>query len=177
MAALQIHRAQVALAAALFATGGAAIKWTTLSGLQVAGLRSGLAAAALALFVPAWRRHWTRASLVVGAAYAVTMILFVVANKLTTAANAIFLQATAPLYVMLLAPRLLGESPARGDRISALLLALGMALFFLGHDLALLREVVAVRPKPRPPRNSPRISSMFEDPAPKNGSPPVLHVK
>ena len=45
----------------------------------------------------------------VGAAFAATLVVFVVANKLTTAANAIFLQSTAPLYILLLAPRLLGE--------------------------------------------------------------------
>lgn len=47
--------------------------------------------------------------------YAATMILFVTATRLTTAANAILLQSTAPLYLILLAPWLLGERPVRGE--------------------------------------------------------------
>ena len=93
----------VVLAALLFATGGAAIKLSLLSNWQIAGLRSGIAATVLVALVPAWRGFDIRA-LLVGVVFAVTMILFVTANTLTTATNAIFLQTTAPLYVLLLGP-------------------------------------------------------------------------
>jgi len=121
-------------AALLFSTGGAAIKATTLSAWQVAGFRSGIAAAALLLFLPAWRRGWSARTFLVGAAYAATLILFVTANKLTTAANAIFLQSTAPLYVLLLAPRFLREPLRRGDPLLAALLVLGLVTFFVRVD-------------------------------------------
>ena len=57
-------------------------------------------AGALLLLAPAARRNWSWRSLLVGVAYAATMVLYVSANKLTTAANTIFLQATAPLYLL-----------------------------------------------------------------------------
>ena len=88
-------------AAVLFSTGGAAIKWTTLTAWQVAGLRSLIAAIALLILLPDARRHWSRRNWLVGVVYAMTLVLFVTANKLTTAANAIFLQAAAPLYILL----------------------------------------------------------------------------
>ncbi len=124
-------------AALLFSTGGAAIKATAFSAWQVASFRSGIAAIALLLLMPAWRRGWSRRTLLVGLFYATTLILYVSANKLTTAANSIFLQATAPLYVLLLAPRLLGEPLRRGDPMLAALLVLGMILFFVQVDPAL----------------------------------------
>ena len=98
----------VVAAAMLFSTGGAAIKIVALSGLQVASIRSGIAAMALAL----WLRGRLRLSpsvFGVAAVYAATLVLFVTSTKLTTAASAIFLQSLAPLYIAALAPLLLGE--------------------------------------------------------------------
>jgi len=119
-------------AALLFSTGGAAIKLCGLSGWQIAGLRSGIAAAAMALFIPgAWKPKSLR-PLLVGAAYAVTLLLFVLANKLTTAANTIFLQSTAPIYVVLLSPWLLKERLRKSDLLLLGVMAAGMALFFIG---------------------------------------------
>ena len=83
-------------AAVLFSTGGAAIKAITLTPWQIASFRSGIAALSLAVFIPDGRRHWRWALFPVGAAYAATLVLFVMATKLTTSANAIFLQSTAP---------------------------------------------------------------------------------
>ena len=123
-------------AAALFSTGGAAIKATDLSGLQVACLRSGIAAAALLAMLPAARRRWTGRTLLVGVAFAVTLILFVQANKLTTAANTIFLQSTSPVYVVLLGPLLLKERVRRGDLAFLAVLGVGMSLFFVSSEAA-----------------------------------------
>src|SRR6187551_39362 len=97
-----MHRLWVFAAALLFSTGGAAIKGNTLTSWQVASFRSLIAAVALALLIPSARREWTRRHLLVGLVYAVALILFVAATKLTTAANAIFLQATAPAYLIVL---------------------------------------------------------------------------
>lgn len=125
-------RLQLLAAALLFSTGGAAIKATTLSSWQVAGFRSAVAAAAIYLLVPAARRGWTWHVLPVGAAYATTLVLFVTANKLTTSANAIFLQSTAPLYMLLFGPLLLREPVRRRDVVLMVPVALGLALFFVG---------------------------------------------
>ncbi|HMR09141.1 MAG TPA: DMT family transporter [Polyangiaceae bacterium] len=133
-AAASVTRARLAVlgAAVLFSTGGAAIKACSLSGLAVASLRSGIAAIAIALLLPSARRGWTRRTIVVGLAYAGTMILFVTANKLTTAANTIFLQSTAPLYVLLASPWLLGERAKKSDALYMAVLAAGLAMFFVG---------------------------------------------
>lgn len=128
------HRLQLLAAAALFSTGGAAIKATALSGWQVAGFRSGVAALVLALLLPAARRGWSWRVLLVGVAYASTLILFVTANKLTTAANTIFLQSTAPLYILLLGPWLLKEPIRRTDLIFMSAVGTGLLLFFVGAE-------------------------------------------
>jgi len=122
----------VLAAAVLFSTGGAAVKGTTIGAWEVAGLRSAIAAAAILLLLPQARRGWSRRTWIVGTAYAATMLCFVIANKMTSAANAIFLQATAPLYVLLLGPLLLGERFRRRQLILMTLMALGMLFFFVG---------------------------------------------
>jgi drug/metabolite transporter (DMT)-like permease len=137
-------RLQLALAALLFSTGGAAIKATALSGWQVAGWRSGVAALVILLAVPEARRGWGWRPALVGLASGVTFLLFVVANKLTTAANTIFLQSAAPLYMALLGPFLLGERARRQDLVLMGLVAVGLALFFVGADGA----AVATAPDP-----------------------------
>ena len=123
-------RLLVFAAALLFSTGGAAIKFSALSSAQIAGLRSGVAAIALAACMPSWRPALDPRVLAVALAYAATLISFVAANTLTTAANTIFLQSTAPLYVLLLGPRLLGESSRRSDAAIMALIGAGLALIF-----------------------------------------------
>lgn len=127
-------RLQVLAAAALFSTGGTAIKLTQLGGLQVACLRSGVAALALLLLARDARRGWSWRTPLVGLVSALTLILFVSANKLTTAANAIFLQATAPLYLLVLSPLLLRERVRAADMGFLAVMGAGLSLFFLGQE-------------------------------------------
>jgi drug/metabolite transporter (DMT)-like permease len=61
-------------------------------------------------------------------------VLFVLANRLTTAANTIFLQSTAPLYLLFLAPWLLKEPIRREDLGFMLAVGIGLLLFFLGTE-------------------------------------------
>jgi drug/metabolite transporter (DMT)-like permease len=70
----------------------------------------------------------------VGVAYAGCLTLFVLANRLTTAANTIFLQSTAPLYVLILAPWLLKEPVRQRDIGFMLAVGVGLALFFVGVE-------------------------------------------
>lgn len=127
-------RLLLVVAAVLFSTGGAAIKATTFTGYQVASLRSGIAALTLLLLIPAARRGWTWKTFAVGVTYAATLFLFVVANKLTTSANTIFLQSTAPLYLLVLAPWLLKEPLRLKDVWFMLAVGVGLALFFVTRD-------------------------------------------
>ena len=127
-------RLQLLGAALLFSTGGAAIKAAAFTGWQIASLRSGFAALALVLIAPGARRGWSRYSVLVGVAYAACLTLFVLANRLTTAANTIFLQSTAPLYLLILAPWLLKEPVRRQDVGFMLTVAFGLTLFFVGVE-------------------------------------------
>ncbi len=131
-----LPRVQVIVAALLFSTGGLCIKWTDLDAWQVSGGRSMVAALVFAVVLRVRPRSVSWGSVVAGVAYAATMVGFVVANKLTTAANTIFLQSTAPLYVVFLAPLLLGEVRRRQDAPIVLVVGLGLGLFFVGTDPA-----------------------------------------
>jgi drug/metabolite transporter (DMT)-like permease len=125
-------RVQLLAAAALFSTGGAAIKAVSLDGWQVACFRAGIAAVVVAALVPESRRRWTAGTAAVSAAYAATVILFVQANKLTTAASTIFIQAASPLFIAGLGPWLIGERLRRRDAPILAALIAGLALFFVG---------------------------------------------
>lgn len=129
-------RMRVLAAAALFSSGGAAIKAVSLNAWQVASFRSAVAAVALLILLPEARRRPRLPVLLVGVAYAGTMVLFVLANKLTTAASTIFLQSTAPLYVLLLSPWLLKEKVRPADLVYMGILGLGLGAFFVGLDPA-----------------------------------------
>lgn len=124
-------RLQILAAAVLWSTAGAAIKSCGLDGWQIASGRSLVAGLFLLALVPEARRRPTLRVLLVSVAYAFTVVLFVVATKLTTAANAIFIQDTAPLWVLLLSPWLLSERPTRGELLAIPVYGLGLGLFFL----------------------------------------------
>jgi len=125
------HRLLILAAALLWSSGGAAIKLCGLDAWQLAGGRSLIAGLVILALSPAARRRPTWLSLGVAVAYLFTVVLFVLATKLTTAANAIFIQDTAPLWVLLLSPWLLGERPTRGELLSVPIFGVGLALFFL----------------------------------------------
>ena len=127
---------EILAAALLFSTGGAAIKATSLTGFEVGGVRSAIAAVALFLLLPAARRGYTWRAAAVGLAFAGSLVLFVTANKLTTSAASIFLQSTAPLYVLLAGPWLLEERASRLDLLLMAPVAVGLLLVFAGTGTA-----------------------------------------
>lgn len=127
-------RLRLVLAAMLFSTGGAAIKATTLTAMQVAGFRSGIAALTLLVLMAEARRGWNWRAVLVGMAYAATLLLFVLANKLTTSANTIFLQSTSPLYILILSPLLLKERIRLRDVVFMGAVGVGMAMFFVQRE-------------------------------------------
>jgi len=127
-------RSKIIAAAVLFSTGGAAIKWCSFGGWQLAAFRATIAMLTIVVLLPEARRGWSWRTVLVGFAYAATTLLYVQANKHTTAASAIFLQSTSPLFILLLAPVLLGEHATRRDIAQIAVMAVGMALFLLGMD-------------------------------------------
>lgn len=136
--------------AVLWSMGGMLIKLVNLNPMAIAGMRSAIAA----LFIMALYKRpnfkFTKFNLLGSFAYAATVIMFVSANKFTTAANAILLQYTAPVYVALFGSWFLGEKINRLDWIAIFLTLAGMSLFFLdelsagnmfGNILAILSGV------------------------------------
>src|SRR5918997_3630233 len=120
-------------AALLWSTGGLFIKWNDLSAFELSCGRSLFAAATVMLLT---RREGFGVNLVTGVAsvlYAALLLLFVVATKLTTAANAIFLQYTAPLYILLLEPVVFKEKYRAQDFLTVAACVGGMSLFFVGQ--------------------------------------------
>jgi drug/metabolite transporter (DMT)-like permease len=125
-------RLQLVLAALCFSTAGAAIKWCTFGASQIAAFRALVAMLAILVLIPEARHPWRRRVGLVGVAYAAAGLLFVFANKLTTAANTVFLQATNPLFVVALAPWLLKERVRAADLAFMGVLAVGLTLLFVG---------------------------------------------
>lgn len=121
------------LCALLFATGGAAIKLASFNAWQTAAFRSGIASVVLLAVLPEARRGWRLSAWPAAASYAATLILFVHATKLTTSANAVFLQCSAPVYLLAIGPVFLKERLRRSDLWMGLPIVAGMLLFFRGN--------------------------------------------
>ena len=135
------------VAAILWSSGGLLIKLVSWNPVAIAGSRSFIAVVVLLLFFRGSRLTWSFSQIGGAVAYAFTVTLFVTATKLTTAANAILLQYTAPIYVAFLSIWFLGESVQWFDWVTILLVIGGMVLFFLdrlttgnllGNSLAIL---------------------------------------
>lgn len=142
-------RASLLLAATalIWSSGGLAIKLVDLHPLALTGARSALSALTLALiFRTRLSFALTPARVCAALSYAGLLISNVAATKLTTAANAILLAYTAPVYVALLAPRLLGEKTRASDWLFIGAVLVGMVLFFLDRlsPQGLLGNLVAV---------------------------------
>ena len=119
-------------AALLWSTGGFVIKATHLSAFELSFGRSLLGAVTIAIFTRSEGFGINRISAITSVLYAALLILFVLATKLTTAANAIFLQYTAPVYVLLLEPLFYKEKFRGRDFVTVAACLVGMSLFFVG---------------------------------------------
>jgi len=119
-------------AAILWSTGGLFIKATHLSPFELSFGRSLLATITIVIFTRKEGFGLNRISAITSVLYAALLILFVVATKLTTAANAIFLQYTAPVYVLLLEPIFYKEKFRARDFVTVAACVAGMSLFFVG---------------------------------------------
>ena len=127
----------IIIAALLWSSSGLFIKVLTLTAFQISFFRFLVAACTILIILryrerkPEFYLRWTDA--VCTLCYALTVILFVIATKLTTAANAIFLQFTAPIYLVFLEPWVFKRALRSMDLFAVLACMGGMALFFGGH--------------------------------------------
>ena len=121
----------VLLATVLWSSGGVLVKWVPAHPLAISGLRSLIAIPVLLVFLRRPRFTWSVAQLGAAVAYSATVITFVIATKLTTAANAILLQYTSPVFVVFLAAWLLRERASWKDWLAIGTVMGGLFLFFL----------------------------------------------
>ena len=140
------------LAAALWSTAGVFVKaldWAPVSILAGRGLFTGIV---FLLYLRRLPTKWSWWMVLAAGASIATQFLFITSTKLTTAANSIFLQYTAPIYVVLLAYWLLREKPSRTDWAAMGIILLGLLLFFgdqlstegfYGNILAVISGVTA----------------------------------
>lgn len=129
--------AYLASASLLWSTSGIFIKLLALSAFHIACYRSLVSAVAIVAILKALRRPWSLPreplALTGSLVYACVLVLFVLATKLTTSANAIFLQYAAPIYLLFLEPWIFRRPFASRDFWAVGACVGGMALFFAGH--------------------------------------------
>ncbi len=124
----------ILLAVLLWSTGGIFIKLTGLNAFAVNAGRSFLAALVVAVFTYKKGLRLDKFTVLTSLLYAGTLSCFVYATKTTYAANAIFLQYTAPIYILILSPLILKEKFRFLDLLTVIACLIGMSLFFLESD-------------------------------------------
>ena len=126
----------ISFAALLWSSGGLFIKVLTLDAFQISFYRSLIAVITITLITLIRKKslkfEFDTVSVLCSVSYAFILILFVIATKLTTSANAIFLQFTAPIYLLVLEPLFLKTKFEKRNLIALIFCFAGMTLFFFG---------------------------------------------
>ena len=112
--------------------GGLCIKFIPWGVMSIVGTRAFLAALVFAAYRKSVKLNISRGNVLGALCLSATTILFVYANKLTTAAAAILLQFTAPIFIILIELLLYRKKPALSAVIAVSLTILGMLMFFAG---------------------------------------------
>lgn len=115
----------------MWSIGGLFIKLVNLSPIAITGTRSIAAALVFLVYLKRPQWHWNRYFIIGVFSYAAMMLLYVFSIRLTTAANAIFLEFTAPIYVVILGYYILNERITLFDVFSMFVIFSGMTLFFI----------------------------------------------
>ncbi len=130
----------------LWSLGGFFIKWVQWNPVAIAGTRSAISAMLIWGVLGKPKFTWSKEQILCAVFYAGTVISFVVANKLTTAANAILLQYTAPIYVAVFGFIILKEKTTKLDWSIIGMIVAGMVLFFM-DDIevkSILGNIIAI---------------------------------
>jgi drug/metabolite transporter (DMT)-like permease len=123
------------MTAALWSTSGLLVKLSDWQPMSILAGRSILAVGVFLIYLRGTHFRLSRVQVVGAVAFLATQALFITATKMTTAANAIFLQYTGPVYVILLAAWWLGERPQRADWLALVVILAGLGFFF-GDELS-----------------------------------------
>ncbi len=116
--------------ALLWSSGGFLVKGIEWHPLAIAGMRSFIAATVIRLSIRKPELTWSLPQMGGALCYAATVILYVLANKLTTAANVVLLMYTAPIYVIIFGPWFLQERARRQDWLAVGAVMIGIVVFF-----------------------------------------------
>ncbi|HEY8362168.1 MAG TPA: DMT family transporter [Tissierellaceae bacterium] len=119
------------ISAILLSSGGILLKFVNMNPMAIAGARGIIATIIVWLYLKKPKFTFSKPQIIGGICYSLMVISFVISNKLTTAANAIVLQYTAPIWVAILGAWLLKEKIHIYDWISIVVVSLGMVLFFI----------------------------------------------
>ena len=119
------------VASALWSTGGMFVKLVDWNPVAISGTRSFAAGLVLLLYIKKPKITKSKSQTLGSITYALTVLSFIIANKLTTSANAILLQYTAPIFVAMLGVWILKEKIHWYDLVAIFTVFLGMGLFFL----------------------------------------------
>ena len=122
----------VFIAGLLWSTGGLFIKLISLPAMQLAFFRCTIAAITFGIIFRKEILLYNKLTFINSVFYAAILITFVIATKTTTAANAIFLQSTAPIYVLIFEPIFNKTKYERINIITVAVCMIGMLLFFVG---------------------------------------------
>jgi drug/metabolite transporter (DMT)-like permease len=127
----------ISIAALFWSTGGLFIKLITLDAYQISFYRSAIAAVTI-IVISLIRKVNLKfeidiISILCSLTYSLILVLFVIATKLTTAANAIFLQFSAPIYLLILEPLFLKTKFEKRNLIALVFCFFGMTMFFIGR--------------------------------------------
>ena len=118
------------IAAVLWSTSGILVKILPWSPISVLAGRSIFSSLVFLVYLRRFPFRPTRWQLLAAACYVLTQFLYITSIRMTTAANAIFLQYTAPIYIIMLAYWFLREKPSRADWVAMLVIFAGLGLFF-----------------------------------------------
>ena len=136
----------VLIASVLWSIGGLLVKLLDWNPVAISGTRSIIAALVLLAYIKKPKITKSKPQILGAIAYSTTVLFYVIANKLTTAANAILLQYTAPIFVALLSFWILKEKVHWYDIISIGVVIFGMGLFFI-EDVSsgnILGNIIAI---------------------------------
>ena len=126
----------ISIAALMWSSGGLFIKILTLDAFQISFFRSAIAAITIIVITRSRKEkldfQFDLISVLCSLSYASILILYVMAVKLTTVANAIFLQFTAPIYLLVLEPVFLKTKFEKRNLVAIIFCIFGMTLFFFG---------------------------------------------
>ena len=120
----------MAVTASLWSIAGLFIKMIHWNPFAIAGVRSFIASLVILAFLGKPKIHWSFPQVAAAVANAATMLLFVTANKTTTAANAILLQYMAPVFTAFIGAALLKERTRMEHWAAIFFVAVGMTIMF-----------------------------------------------